>query len=388
MIEYILYHIVKIILIWYAFNTMIKKSNTKTLSKDIQSAKEILSLKDRWARLPNKNDILEGKVIGKESGTLYIDLGPTGTGIIYGKEYYSVQDSIKDLKPGDSVTAKLIEFENEDGFRELSMKEAGDEKNWQSLREMQEKNDTTEVKVLEANRGGLLVQAGDMNGFLPVSQLAPAHYPRVDGGNKEVILEELKKFIGEKMIVRILDMDPREGKLIFSEKSAEESKIKDELSNFKTGDIVEGTITGVVDFGAFMKFTPLLEGLIHISELDWNMVKDPRNMLKVGEKVKAKIANITPDGRISLSIKELTKDPWEEVEKRLKTGAEMEREVNSITSYGALVKIEDGVQGLLHVSEFENEEQMRKKIQTGKTYKFKITNIEPEDRKVSLQLLT
>ncbi len=363
-----------------------KKLNTKS-SKNIQNTKEMLTIKKYWTKLPSKNDIVEGTVIGKESGTLYIDLGPIGTGIIYGREYYAAQENIRVLNPGDNISAKLIEFENEKGFRELSMKEAGEEKNWQSLKDMQENNETTEVKILEANRGGLLVQTGDMNGFLPVSQLAPAHYPRVDGGNKEMILEELKKFIGEKMVVRILDIEPKEGKLIFSEKSAEESKIKNELSNYKIGNVVEGTITGVVDFGAFMKFTPLLEGLIHISELDWNTVKDPRNMLKVGDKVKAKIANITNDGRISLSIKELTKDPWEEIEKTFKPGTEIEREISSITSYGALVKIQDGVQGLLHVSEFESEEQMHQQLQTGKQYKFKITTIEPEERKASLQLI-
>lgn len=362
------------------------RKTTKT-PKITQESKEMLSLKKDWTHLPSCGDILEGTVIGKESGALYINLGAIGTGIIYGREYYAIQDNIRDLKSGDIVSAKLIEFENENGFRELSMKEAGEEKNWQSLREIRDNNQTTEVKVVEANRGGLLVQTGDMNGFLPVSQLAPAHYPRVDGGDKEIILEELKKFVGQKMAVRVLDIEPQEGKLIFSEKAAEDDKMKSELSNFHVGDVVEGTITGVVDFGAFMKFAPMLEGLIHISALDWNLVKDPRDVLSVGDKVRAKIVGITNDGRISLSLKALTDDPWNDIEKRFAIDSEIERTISSITPYGALVKIEDGIQGLLHVSEFESEEHMRQSIQEGKTYRLKITTIEPKERKVSLQLI-
>ncbi len=348
--------------------------------------KEMLALKKEWTRIPYEGDILKGSVIGKESGTLYIDLGPIGTGVIYGREYFAVQENIRSLKSGDKVIAKLIELENEKGLRELSMKEAGEEKNWQSLKELRDNKENIEVVVIDANRGGLLVQTGDMNGFLPVSQLAPANYPRVEGGNKDMILEELRKFVGEKIKVRVLDVNPQEGSLIFSERAAEDEKIKSDLSNFKVGDIVEGTITGVVDFGAFMKFAPLLEGLIHISAIDWNLVKNPNEVLKVGEKIKAKIVDITEDGRISLSIKELKKDPWQDIENRLKIEGEIKGEVSSITSYGALIKIGDGVQGLAHISDFASEEQMKKELQPQKSYTFKITSIDAKERKISLSL--
>lgn len=359
---------------------------TTTKQPQNTTMKDLLEYNKDWFSIPSVGGTLEGTVIGKESGALYVDLGAIGTGIIYGKEYFAVQDTIKNLKPGDAFTAQLIELENEEGFRELSMKKIGDERNWQSLKDLKTRNQTMEVKITDANKGGLLVQAGSMNGFLPVSQLAPVHYPRVEGGNKDMILEELQKFIGQKLAVRVLDMDSSEGKLIFSEKAAEDDKIKDAISKYKIGDIVEGKITGIVDFGAFIKFDPLLEGLIHISEIDWNLVQNPNDIIKIGDTVKAKIVDITSDGRVSLSIKAMKNDPWDNIEKKFEIGAEIKKDVSKVNSYGALVQLDEGIQGLIHISEFESEKDMKDKIKVGNTYTFKIKSIESQKRKISLSL--
>ena len=359
---------------------MTTQQNTKL------SMKELLESNKEWFHLPYVGDMVQGTVIGKESGALYVDLGPFGTGIVYGREYFAVQDTIKSLESGSVISAKIIEIENENGFRELSMKKIGDEKNWQMLKDLKQKNETIEVKITDANKGGLLVQVGSMNGFLPVSQLAPIHYPRVEGGNKEMILEKLQKFVGQKITVRVLDLDSNEGKLIFSERAAEDDKMKSAIAKYHIGDVIEGTITGVVDFGAFIKFDPLLEGLIHISEMDWNLVKDPKDILKVGDKVTAKIVEITDDGRVSLSIKAMKNDPWDIIEERFAVNNELTREVVAINSYGVLVKIDDGIQGLVHVSEFESEKEMRERCKTGESYTFKIKSIEPQKRKISLLL--
>ena len=359
---------------------------TKTQNTKL-SMKELLESNKQWFHLPYVGDTVQGKVIGKESGALYVDLGAFGIGIIYGREYFAVQDTIKSLEPDSVISAKVIEVENENGFRELSMKKIGDEKNWQMLKDLKEKNETTDVKVTDANKGGLLVQVGNMNGFLPVSQLAPIHYPRVEGGDKEMILEKLQKFIGQKITVRVLDLDSNEGKLIFSERAAEDDKMKSAMAKYHIGNIVEGTITGVVDFGAFIKFDTLLEGLIHISEMDWNLVKDPNDILKVGDKVTAKIVEIAEDGRISLSIKAMKNDPWDIIEERFAVNNELKCEVVTVNAYGALVKIDDGIQGLVHVSEFESEKEMREQCKPGESYTFKIKSIEPQKRKISLVLV-
>lgn len=360
----------------------------KTLTNGSAAMKEIVASYKEWFQLPHTGDIVEGTVLGKESGALYIDLGPIGTGVIYGREYFAVQDTIRDLKPGDKISAKLVQLENEDGLRELSMKEAGEERNWQSLKELRDKGESIEVKITDANRGGLLVSLGDLNGFLPVSQLAPAHYPRVEGGDKEMILDELRKFVGQKLMVRVLDIDPQEGKLIFSEKAAEDDKIKEALVGYTVGDVVEGDITGVVDFGAFIKFDPLLEGLIHISELDWNLVKNPRDVISVGDKVTAKIVDISEDGRVSLSLKALKDDPWAGIEKRFAKDDKVTGEVTKVTSYGALVKLEEGIQGLVHVSEFASEDDLRAALKDGETHTFTVTSIDAQERKISLSLVS
>lgn len=349
--------------------------------------KDLLTANKEWFSLPMAGDMVKGTVIGKESGILYVDLDDAGIGMIYGKEYAAIHDIIKNLQKGDVVTAKLVELENEFGLRELSMKKTGDEKNWQSLKELKDKKETTDVKVLDANKGGLIVQAGTISGFLPVSQLTPAHYPRVEGGNKAMILEELQKFIGQKFIVRVLDIDAQEGKIIFSEKAAEDDKIKSALSQYHIGDVVEGTISGIVNFGVFVKFDDLLEGLIHISEIDWNLVTNPSSMFKVSEKVSAKIVDITQEGRISLSIKAMKNDPWSIIDQRFSVDDEIKREVVKINSYGALVKIDDGIQGLVHVSEFPSEKVMNESLEKDKEYTFKIKSIEPQNRKISLMLV-
>lgn len=337
---------------------------------------------------PREGDIVEGPIIAREGDEVYIDLGRSGTGIIYGREYYESQHKLKDKKKGDIVSAKIVELENEDGLRELSLSEAGRETSWQKLMRMKEERDLVSVKIIDANRGGLLVEKEGMEGFMPVSQLAPAHYPRVEGGDKEKILRELQQFIGQTMEVRILDADPKQNKFIVSEKAGGEESIKKALEKYKVQDVVTGEITGVVDFGAFIRLDPLIEGLIHISELDWQLVHDPRDILKVGDKVQAKIVDITSDGRISLSIKALKEDPWKDIAKRYKQGSTLKGKVVSLNAYGALVRLEDGIQGLVHISGFASQEDMQEKLREGNEYEFEISQISPEERRVALKLAT
>ncbi|MDX1535400.1 MAG: S1 RNA-binding domain-containing protein [Candidatus Spechtbacterales bacterium] len=360
---------------------------TKTENSTNGVMKDALQTNRSLFQLPHEGEIVEGKVIGKESGVLYIDLGPIGTGVVYGVEYFKVQDEIKDLEPGDTVSAKLTQIENEDGYRELSMKKAEEEKSWRYLEEVHRNQESIEMKVVDANKGGLMGKAGDLVGFLPVSQLAPANYPRVEGGDKSKILQELKNFIGQTMQVQVLDIDPKDNKVIFSERAAESDAIKESLEEYKVGDVIEGEITGIVDFGAFIKFDDMLEGLIHISELDWSLIEDPHDIVSVGDKVKAKIVDIAKDGRVSLSLKALKDNPWENIEERYETGKKIKGEVSKINPYGALVKIEEGIQGLVHVSEFTSEEEMSEKLEEDETYEFEVLSLDPEDHKIALKLV-
>ncbi|MEK7791432.1 MAG: S1 RNA-binding domain-containing protein, partial [Deltaproteobacteria bacterium] len=273
---------------------MPKIPNNKPVVGDVM--KSAVEQERSFFQFPKRGDIVEGPIIAREGSEVYIDLGPRGTGIIYGREFYASQDKLKDKKKGDLISAKIVEIENEDGLRELSLSEAGRETSWQKVQRMKGEQELITVKIVNANRGGLMIEKEGIEGFLPVSQLAPAHYPRVEGGDKEKILRELQQFVGQTMEVRVLDVDQRQNKFIVSEKAGEQEAIKKALEKYKVGDEAEGEITGVVEFGAFIRLDPLVEGLVHISELDWQLVQDPHDIVKVGDKIKAKIVDISPDG--------------------------------------------------------------------------------------------
>jgi len=337
------------------------------------------------------DEIVQGKVIDSGKASVFLDLGAFGTGIIYGKEFYEAKDKLKELNIGDEVFVKVIDFENDDGYIELSLTQAGRDLAWDQLKENKEKDQMIKVKILGANKGGLLSKVSDIPAFLPVSQLSQANYPKVEGGDSSKILKALQKFIGQELEVKIFDFDQKEEKLILSEKAKENEKLKGVLKKFKVGDIVKAEITGIVDFGAFIKI-PLekedidsLEGLIHISELDWQLIEDPSTIIKVGEIVEAKIIDIT-DGRISLSLKALKQDPWEDIEKKFKKGDVVEGKVTKINPFGAFIQLTDKIQGLCHVSEFGSQEKMEESLGVGKEYKFTILLIDSKEHRLTLRL--
>lgn len=330
--------------------------------------------------------IVEGKVIGKARSAIFLDLGPIGTGIIYGKEFQESKEALKGLKIGESLFAKIVDLENDQGYIELSLSQASDELTWEKLRQIKEKGETISVKISGANKGGLLAEVFDIPAFLPVSQLLPENYPRVEKGDTSKIIKELQKFIGQDMEVKVFDLDPREGKLILSEKAKEDEKIKEILKNYKIGDVVEGEITGITDFGVFMKFGKEgLEGLIHISELDWQLIEDPADIVKVGEKIKAKIISIS-ESKVSLSLKALKKDPWLDIETKYKKGDVVEGKVTKLNPYGAFVQLTPKIQGLCHISEFGTRAKMETMLKVGEKYKFQILEIQPKEHRMSLKL--
>lgn len=366
--------------------------------------------------LPKVGEVVEGRVMKKSAGNLYIDLGIWGIGIVYGIEFINAQEIIKSLKVGNPVFAKIVEIENEAGFRELSLAEAKEQKSWDLIRELKRTNQIVTTKILSVNRGGLIVEIFGIAGFLPVSQLASEHYPRVEGGDKNKILEELSKFVGLDFKIRILDFDVKENKLIVSEKAAEEEHLKRAIERYKIGDIVNGSVSGVVDWGVFIKWPvpqlrdearsaeaerpageETLEGLIHISEIDWQLVENPADLVKVGEEVAAQIIDIAND-RISLSLKRLKIDPWKMASELLEKGMIIEGLVKKFNPFGAFIEIvchptggdpqghlpNEFLQGLCHISEFGSDEKMRAAIEIGKKYQFKILAFVPGEHRMSL----
>lgn len=332
---------------------------------------------------PEAGAIVEGMVIGKGSKTLYIDVPPFGTGIIFGREYLNAKDIIKKVSVGDLVTAKVIVTEGEEGYLELSLKEAKQALIWNDAEKASKNKSQFELLVKEANKGGLILDWNGMDGFLPASQLKAEHYPRVEGGDKEAIVEELRKLIGQTLTVSIIGTDSKEGKLIFSEKSQDNKAKKEIISKYALGDIVTGEVTGAVDFGIFIKIEDNLEGLVHISEIDWSLVENPRDLYRIGDQVKAKIIEVKDD-KISLSIKALKDNPWKDAEKKYQRGQVVTGAVIKHNKHGALVSLEEGVAGLVHISEFKSDEDLRQTLELGKTYTFTINIFEPKDQRMTL----
>ena len=346
--------------------------------------------------IPSVGDVVSGTVIYVASSHALVDLGPLGTGIVLGKEMKSGLSKGK-LHVGEEVSGTLLSMENEDGDIEISIREASYEKAWDDLFDKLEGKTVMETKVLDANKGGLMVELNGIAGFLPVSQLANEHYPRVEDGDKNKILEMLKALIGETVSIRLLDIDRENEKLIVSEKAAQSERDRELIGRLQVGETIEGEVSGVVDFGAFVKFDAptgqdgkkpgqKLEGLVHISELAWQLIDNPREIVKTGDRVKAKIIGIE-DTRISLSMKALARDPWEAVLEKYQVGQVVPGKVDKINHFGAFVYLDEDIHGLAHVSEFQDvypRQKMEDILTQGETYDWKILSIEQASHRMGL----
>lgn len=352
---------------------MSTKSTTQTMDELLASS-DIQPLKT--------GDVAEGVVSDIKKNEIWVDLGANGFGIVTRREMAGA----KDLKAGDPITVSIIEPESEDGNALLSMRRAAKDRGWDELQKIFESQEVIEIKPYDANRGGLLVEVEGIRGFLPVSQLAAGNYPRVSGADKDEILQKLNDLTKKFLKVRILDVSKKDNKLIVSEKEAIKDELQNRFSELKVGDVVEGVVTGVIDFGAFVNVDGI-EGLIHISEISWERVEDPKKYVKVGDKIKAKIIAIDKD-RLSLSIKQMSEDPWLEQVKAFKKGSNVEGKITRITPFGAFVQLSPAVEALVHVSEMGDEDSVdpEKLFQLNESKTFKVLDIDIEGRKIALSL--
>jgi ribosomal protein S1 len=334
-----------------------------------------------------EGDLVDAVLLEKSPRAAYFDLGKCGTGIVYGAEMMNAKGIVKKMKPGEKINAKVADTRNDDGYIELSLAGAHKQQSWQDIKEIKEKDEAISVKILGANSGGLIAAVKEVKSFIPVSQLSNEHYPRVDNSDKGKILDELRKLVGEELKVKILDMNSRTGKLILSEKEALQENIKELISKYEVGSVIEGIISGTADFGAFIRFAdnPAIEGLIHISELDHRLIDNPKEVVKIDEAVKAKITEIK-DGQISLSLKALKENPWDKASDSFGEGQEVSGSVYKFVPFGAYINLDHDLQGMVHVTEFGGAEEMKKQLEPGKEYKFVIDSIKPEEKRITLKL--
>jgi len=330
--------------------------------------------------------VVKGKVLKIGKNEIWLDLEGLATGIVRGQELQDELGDYSNLKIGQEVIATVIKEENERGEVELSFRSASHLKTWETLKKIQEEKKPIEVKVLEANRGGLVVQYKKVRGFIPSSHLASPHFPQVANGDKNKILEKLKQLVGKTLEVRVIDVQAVGNKVIFSEKEIESERRNLLFKKYKVGDLIEGEIVGISPFGAFLEFDEKIRGLIHISELAWQRVGKIEDIVKIGEKIKAKILSID-DGKISLSLKRLSFDPWQKIEERYKVGDKISGKIFRVTPYGMFVEVDKDIHGLVHISEIPKEflaDHQENKI--GKIFEFKIISLEPEDHRLGLSL--
>lgn len=351
----------------------------------------LLEKHEDMLNIPKKGEILTGTIMEKTSNAMYIDLGKWGVGVIYGRELFDDLDTFTSAKIGDTLQATVQELDNEDGYIELSLRSATRERSWEELRRKFVEEATFESEIIDANKGGLIVRVNGVTGFLPVSQLAPDHYPRVEGGDKTKILERLKSYVSQKFTLKIIGLDQEEEKLIVSEKSAVSDEIGTILEKLGKGKVIEGLVSGIVDFGAFVKFEEEgkeLEGLVHISELAWQRIDNPSDFVSVGEKVQAKVIGVDNGLRISLSIKQLQDDPWMKVTEKYDVGEMVKGEVLKVTPFGGFVKLDNDIHGLVHVSELPESAHgdPTKALTAGEKQEFRIISIEPKEHRLGLSM--
>jgi len=329
---------------------------------------------------------VKGTIVAITKNEVKIDIPGFRTGVVRGPELKDESGMYDSLKVGDEVEATVVGAENENGDLELSFRFAGHLRAWETVREMMQKREKLTVRILEANKGGMLVRVNHIQGFLPVSQLSPDHYPRVSGGEKNKILEKLRTYVGEDFIVQVIDVNEQERKLIVSEKSIWEEDQKEVLAKFKVGDIVEGEVVALAEFGAFIRFDGL-EGLAHISELAWQRIDHPRDVLAMGQKVKAQIINVE-GSKIFLSLKRLVDDPWKNVTDRYHIGQIVKGKIIKANPFGFFVELDTDIHGLAHISELSSKpiKEPTEAAKIGDELAWKIVSIEPEQHRLGLSL--
>jgi len=358
-----------------------KKQNTD----DSANFKKLLD--EYLIKIPQVGDSIKGTVLSASKSEVKLDINGVLTGIVRGPELYEEDDDYANLQPGDTVEATVIDDENEFGQLELSFRYAGQEKAWAGLREAFVDKSIIKIKIIDANKGGLLAQYRQIPGFLPVSQLAPENYPRINGGDKGKILDKLKSFAGKEFEVKIITLDEKEEKTIFSEKEAWNEQQKHVIEKYKVGTLVEGEITAVTDFGVFISFGESLEGLIHISELAWQRIDDPSDLYKVGDTIKAEVINV--DGsKIFLSSKKLLTDPWKVVAEKYSIGQTIKGTILKVNPFGLFVKLDDAIHGLAHVTQLglAPGQKVTESFKMDEEREFEIVSIEAKDHRMGLAI--
>ncbi len=356
-----------------------------TAKKDDLTLFEELFAKAPEIKYPKVGEIISGTIEKIEKKNILVNVNNQFTGLVVSKELGNTVD-LDELAPGDKIEVMVLWDSIEKGLLILSLKRANQIKSLTNLGKYFENGDVITVRPTEANKWGLLVDIDGLKWFIPVSQLTPIHYPRVEWANADKILEHLNGLVWKDFKVKVINVDEAWKKIIFSEKAAIEDDRTKALENLKEGDIVEWVVSGILSYGLFVTFNGL-EGLVHVSEIDWWHVNDPAKFAKVWQKVKVKVIGLDSD-KISLSIKRLQENPWEVLAKKYKLNDIVTAPVSRISQFGAFLELEWGIQGLIHLSEISHwvVKDIRDHVKVGQEVQAKIINFDPKKKRIGLSL--
>ena len=353
--------------------------------KDDLALFEELFEKSPEIKYPKIGEIISGTIEKIEKKNILVNVNNQFSGLVISKELGNTVD-LDELKPGQSIDVMVLWDSVEKGLLILSLKRANQIKSLSNLGKYFEGGDIITVKPTEANKWGLLVDIDGLKWFIPVSQLTPLHYPRVEGADPAKILEHLEGLIGTPFKVKVINVDEAGKKIIFSEKAAIENARSKALETLKEGDIIEGVVSGILTYGLFVTFDGL-EGLVHVSEIDWGHVNNPNKFAKVGQKVKVKVIGLDSD-KISLSIKRLQENPWDVLAREYKLGDTITAPISRISQFGAFMELAGGIQGLIHLSEISHGvvKDIRDHVKVGQEVTAKIINFDPKKKRIGLSL--
>ncbi|PID84441.1 hypothetical protein CSB09_00760 [Candidatus Gracilibacteria bacterium] len=331
-------------------------------------------------------EVVTGTVLVSDQKMILVDLDGQFTGIITGNDMQSSTENTDTIAPGDKIESIIIGNDPHSGLVHLSLRKASQVKLIEKLYSNFDAKEIITVVPSEANKGGLLIDLDGIKGFIPVSQLTPIHYPRVENANPEKILEHLGKLVGKPFQVRVINLDQNGKKIIFSEKAAIEEQRTKTLANIKVGDVVEGSVSGILNYGLFVTFSGI-EGLVHVSEIDWGHVNNPQKYAKIGDKVTVQIIGIEGE-KISLSIKRLKDNPWKVLSDKYQVGDVIEAPVLRISQFGIFLELDGGISGLIHLSEIDEEtlDSIEEKIHIGEMIQARIITFDSQAKRIGLSL--
>lgn len=372
-----------------------EEKNSKSLYSQIDS---FLDDKAHQIKKLSRGDIIEGTVVDVRDGMVIVDVGYKSEGIVAGRELKSESLDWRDLRDGDKILVYVVKPEDEEGQLILSIRRTQQASAWITLEKAKKDNDIVETTVVEANNGGLIVEIGkDVRGFIPTSQLdaSRVYLNGIRQVGKDIsskVQKRLNSLVGDKIQTRIIELDREKNRIILSEKMVTQSRDLEQrertLNRVKEGDILEGTVSGITPFGVFVNAEGL-EGLVHLSELSWDKVEDIGSLYSVGSKVKVMVIGVTDGGkRVAYSVKRLLQDPWAEAIAKYKIGDIVKGKIQKVVPYGAFVRIGDGLNGLIHISELSDKlvKDPEDMVKVGDDVDVKILSISSTERHLGLSL--